>query len=73
MSVIGYIKGMSVDNTPRGASERHTESFSDADMRLLERDSMREDFNPDDWGGALPVYDDPGLRCECEDYPCCGH
>ena len=20
-----------------------------------------------------PVYDDEGLRCECEDYPCCGH
>lgn len=20
-----------------------------------------------------PVRDDPGLRCNCEDYPCCGH
>jgi hypothetical protein len=21
---------------------------------------------------AEPVYDDPGLRCGCEDAPCCG-
>ena len=23
--------------------------------------------------GANPVHDDEGVRCGCEDYPCCGH
>ena len=71
MSVIGYIKGMSVDDTPRDA--RHPAISSDG--------SIYEDYNPYDWGGTPyafdvplpPVHDDPGLRCECEDYPCCGH
>jgi hypothetical protein len=27
----------------------------------------------DDHFAFVHVADDPGVRCDCEDYPCCGH
>ena len=43
----------------------HYSQFSDDDHADL--CAWIDDLDPE------PVYDDEGVRCECEDYPCCGH